>query len=126
MREHGWYGICEQRRVRTTVVDRGAVAAEDLVRRDFNPAAPDVTWVGDISYIPTAEGWLFLSTVIDLFSRRVIGWGVTDHLRTPLVSTALEMAVATRGGVDGVVFHSATEAVNTLPESSGTCARSCR
>jgi transposase InsO family protein len=66
-----------------------------------------VTWAGDITYIPTGGGWLFLATVIDLFSRRVIGWGVADHLRTPLVSSALEMAVATRGGhVDGVVFHS--------------------
>jgi transposase InsO family protein len=66
-----------------------------------------VTWAGDITYIPTGEGWLFLATVIDLFSRRVIGWSVADHLRTPLVAAALEMAVATRGGaVNGVVFHS--------------------
>jgi transposase InsO family protein len=93
--------------VRTTVVDRAATTASDLVARNFDPAAPDVTWAGDITYVPTGEDWLFLSTVIDLFSRRVIGWGVADHLRTPLVGSALEMAVATRGGgVDGVVFHS--------------------
>ncbi len=121
MREHGWYGICGRRRVRTTVVDRGAVAAADLVRRDFNPTAPDVTWVGDISYIPTGEGWLFLSTVIDLFSRRVIGWGVADHLRTPLVSAALAMAVATRGGVDGVVFHSDRGSQYTSGEYRDLC-----
>jgi transposase InsO family protein len=107
MREHGWVGVSGRRRVRTTIVDPGARAAEDLVARNFNPAAPDMTWAGDITYIPTGEGWLFLATVIDLFSRRVIGWGVADHLRTPLVAAALEMAVATRGGhVDGVVFHS--------------------
>jgi transposase InsO family protein len=107
MRQRGWYGVSGRRRVKTTVVDRTARAASDLVARNFNPAAPDVTWAGDITYIPTGEGWLFLSTVIDLFSRRVIGWGVADHLRTPLVCSALEMAVATRGGtVDGVVFHS--------------------
>jgi transposase InsO family protein len=81
-----------------------------------------VTWAGDITYIPTGEGWLFLATVIDLFSRRVIGWGVADHLRTPLVSAALEMAVATRGGhVDGVVFHSDRGCQLGLKESSQRC-----
>jgi HTH-like domain/Integrase core domain len=107
MRTHGWIGVSGRRRPRTTIVDKSARAAEDLVARNFTPAAPDVTWAGDITYIPTGEGWLFLATVIDLFSRRVIGWALADHLRTPLVSSALEMAVATRGGaVDGVVFHS--------------------
>jgi putative transposase len=107
MRSHDWVGVCGRRRPRTTIVDKAARAAEDLVARDFNPAGPDVTWAGDITYIPTGEGWLFLATVIDLFSRRVIGWGVADHLRTPLIAAALEMAVATRGGhVHGVVFHS--------------------
>ena len=107
MRQHGWVGVSGRRRPRTTIVDNTATAAEDLVARDFNPASPDVTWAGDITYVPTGEGWLFLATVIELFSRRVIGWGVADHLRTPLVAAALEMAVATRGGqVDGVVFHS--------------------
>ena len=107
MGTHDWVGVSGRRRPRTTVVDPGARAAGDLVARNFAPAAPDVTWAGDITYIATAEGWLYLATVIDLYSRRVIGWGLADHLRTPLVSGALEMAVATRGGtVDGVVFHS--------------------
>lgn len=88
MREHGWVGVSGRRRVRTTIVDPDARAAEDLVARNFNPAAPDVTWAGDITYIPTGEGWLFLATVIDLCSRCVIGWGVADHLRTPLVAAA--------------------------------------
>jgi transposase InsO family protein len=73
------------------------------------------------TYIPTREGWLFLATVIDLYSRRVIGWGVADHLRTPLVVGALEMAVATRGGhVDGVVFH--FDRGSTPRASTGCCA----
>ena len=88
------------------IVDRAATAAGDLVGRDFNPAAPDTTWCGDITYLRTGEGWLFLATVIDLFSRRVIGWSAAAHMRTELVADALEMAVATRGGtVSGVVFH---------------------
>ncbi len=124
MRQRGWVGISGRRRVRTTVVDKGATAASDLVARNFDPVAPDVTWAGDITYIPTGEGWLFLSTVLDLFSRRVIGWGVADHLRTPLVSAALEMAVATRGGsVDGVVFHSDRGCQYTSAEYRQLCER---
>jgi transposase InsO family protein len=122
MRTHDWVGVSGRRRPRTTIVDRTARAAEDLVARDFNPAALDVTWAGDITYIPTGEGWLYLATVIDLFSRRVIGWGVADHLRTPLVASALEMAVATRGGhVDGVVFHSDRGCQLRLNRSSQHC-----
>jgi transposase InsO family protein len=106
MRDHGWEGESGRRRVRTTVVDRGATAAGDLVGRDFNPPAPDMTWCGDLTYLRTGEGWLFLATVIDLFSRRVIGWSAAGHMRSELVADALEMAVATRGGkVRGVVFH---------------------
>jgi transposase InsO family protein len=106
MRVNGWEGESGRRRIRTTIVDRGATAASDLVGRDFNPTEPDRIWVGDITYLRTGEGWLFLATVIDLFSRRVIGWSVATHMRTSLVANALEMAVATRGGhVNKVVFH---------------------
>jgi transposase InsO family protein len=106
MAVNGWEGETGRSKVKTTVVERGARAASDRVRRDFNPPAPDVTWCGDITYLRTGEGWLFLATVIDLYSRRVIGWAVAEHLRTPLVADALKMAVATRGGqVAGVTFH---------------------
>ena len=71
-------------------------------------------WCGDITYLHTGEGWLYLATVIDLFSRRVIGWAAADHMRTELVADALTMAVATRGGhVAGVVFHSDRGSVYT-------------
>jgi transposase InsO family protein len=73
MRLKGWEGESGRRKVRTTIVDRSAKAATDRVGRDFNPSAPDVTWCGDITYLRTGEGWLYLATVIDLFSRRVIG-----------------------------------------------------
>ena len=107
MAANGWSGESGRRRVLTTIPDRAATAASDLVGRDFNPPAPDVTWCGDITYLRTGEGWLFLATVIDLYSRRVIGWSVAAHMRTELVADALRMAVATRGGaVEGVVFHS--------------------
>jgi len=117
MRINGWSGVCGRKKVRTTIVDKTARAASDLVGRDFNPPAPNITWAGDITYIPTAEGWLYLSTVLDLYSRRVIGWGLTDHLRTELVSSALRMAVATRGRVDGVTFHSDYAEVSVKPRN---------
>jgi putative transposase len=69
-----------------------------------------VLWVGDITYVRTWEGWLYLATVLDAFSRRVIGWAIADHRRASLVCAALRMAVATRGGtVAGVIFHSDSE-----------------
>jgi putative transposase len=69
-----------------------------------------VLWVGDITYVRTWEGWLYVATVLDVFSRRVIGWAIADHLRASLVCAALRMAVGTRGGqIAGVIFHSDSE-----------------
>ena len=124
MRRNGWEGESGRAKVRTTIVDRGAKAASDHVRRDFNPLAPNRTWCGDITYLRTGEGWLYLATVIDLFSRRVIGWSVAAHMRTELVADALKMAVATRGGagqVDGVFFHSDRGSQYTSAEFAGLC-----
>ena len=80
-----------------------------LVNRRFEQTTLDALWVGDATYIPTDEGWLYLATVIDACSRRLLGWSMTDHLRTDLCLDALHAAVATRGGkanIDGVIFHS--------------------
>jgi transposase InsO family protein len=107
MAELGFEGESGRTKIRTTVVDRAASAASDHVRRDFNPPSPNMAWCGDITYLRTGEGWLFLATVIDLYSRRVIGWALADNMRTALVADALSMAVACRGGhVAGVIFHS--------------------
>ena len=122
MRTNGWVGETPRRSFKTTTPDKGAVPAPDLVARDFNPTAPDVTWVGDITYVRTWEGWLFCATVIDLYSRRVIGWALADHLRASLVGDALEMAVARRGGhVDGVIFHSDRGCQYTSSEFAQLC-----
>jgi transposase InsO family protein len=122
---NGWGGETGRRKVRTTIVDRGAIAATDRVKRDFNPTRPDSVWCGDITYLRTGEGWLFLATVIDLFSRRVIGWSVADHMRTELVANALDMAVATRGGrvAAGVVFHSDRGSQYTSADFGELCDR---
>lgn len=125
MRVHGFEGESGRRRVRTTIIDRGATAASDRVGRDFNPTAPNVTWCGDITYLRTGEGWLYLATVIDLFSRRVIGWSLAGHMRTSLVADALECAVATRGGhgLNGVIFHSDRGCQYTSSEFGRLCDR---
>lgn len=107
MRQKGFVGQMGRRKVRTTIADKAATPSKDLIGRDFGPTAPDQTWCGDVTYIATGEGWLYLATVIDLFSRRVVGWALADHMRAELACDALKMAIATRGGhVDGVVFHS--------------------
>jgi transposase InsO family protein len=122
MRRNGWEGETGRLKIRTTIVDRGANAASDHLRRDFNPGAPNQTWCGDITYLRTGEGWLFLATVIDLFSRRVIGWSVASHMRTELVADALRMAVATRGGhVERVIFHSDRGSQYTSGEFGDLC-----
>ena len=98
---------CHRRRARrTTLKDPTASPAEDLVKRDFAPPAPDRLYVADITYVRTWEGWLYLAVVLDAFSRRVVGWAMADHLRTELVLEALGMAVWQRRPAPGVVFHS--------------------
>ena len=80
--------------------------APDLVERDFNPTEPNRLWAADITYIRTWEGWLYLASVMDCYSRRIVGWAIADHLRAELVIDALEMAVARRRPDRGLVHHS--------------------
>lgn len=91
---------------RTTVPGERPVPAPDLIGRDFTAAAPDRRWCGDITYIKSWDGWVYLATVIDLYSRRVVGWAVADHMRTDLVTDALTMAIEQRRPKDKVIFHS--------------------
>ncbi|SEE83334.1 Transposase InsO and inactivated derivatives [Streptomyces sp. Ag109_O5-10] len=95
-----------RKKKRTTIADRTAPPAPDLVMRDFTADTLNTRWCGDITYIAVGTSWLYLATVIDICSRKVVGWSIADHMRTSLVTDAIEMAVATRGGrVHGVVFH---------------------
>jgi transposase InsO family protein len=105
------YGRVPRRWKKTTIADPGAAQRPDLIGRDFGidpdqPGQLDRRWCGDITYIQTWEGWLYLATVIDLASRRVVGWAAADHLRTDLVAEALTDAVNRRRPAPGVVFHS--------------------
>lgn len=106
MRVHGIVGVHKPTKVRTTIPAEDNAPMPDLIGRRFAPGAPDVAWVGDITYIATGEGWLYLSSVLDLGSRRWLGYSMADHMRTELVADALDMAVATRAGqVAGTIFH---------------------
>ena len=104
--------------------DKGARAFANLLQRDFKPAAPNVAWCGDITVISTWEGPLYLASVIDLYSRRLIGWALAEHCKAPLVCDALKMALATRGGlVAGVIMHTDRGSQYTSKAFTGLCAR---
>jgi transposase InsO family protein len=108
MRRHGMAGRFRRRKCRTTFPGPDGYTIPDLIGRRFAPGPPDVAWVQDITYVPTSEGWLFLASVLDLGSRRMLGYSMADHMRTELVLDALTMAVAARGGdhaVAGVIAH---------------------
>ena len=104
----GLAGRCPRRWRTTTIADPSAeVRAVDLIKRVFGPDLKvDTRWCGDVTYIRTWEGWAYLATVIDLASRRVVGWALADHMRTDLVADALRMACIQRRPPAGVVFHS--------------------
>lgn len=108
MRAHGIQGAKRRgRRWQTTRPDPDAYRRPDLVARNFTATAPDRLWVGDLTYLRSWEGVVYLSFVIDVFSRRVVGWQLAGHMRTSLVLDALAMAVGTRApGADfGLVAH---------------------
>jgi transposase InsO family protein len=108
MAARGLAGRCPRRWKRTTIADPDAQAAADLIQRHFGPGtvACDRVYVGDITYLWTWEGWAYLATVIDLASRRVVGWAIADHLQASLVCDALNMAIAARRPAPGWIFGS--------------------
>jgi putative transposase len=106
MRTAGICGYHKRRKGKTTIRVQGIRVASDLVERDFNPAGPNRLWCADIKEIPTWEGKLYLGSVLDCFSRRVVGWAMRDNMEAELVVDALEMAVTRRQPGPGLVHHS--------------------
>ena len=107
MRQAGLAGCHRRRPFQTTRRDPQDELAPDLVQRTFTASGPNQLWIADITYVPTRlEGFLYLAVIVDVFSRRVVGWSLADHLRTELVVGALEMAVWNRRPGDGVIHHS--------------------
>jgi putative transposase len=106
MRHAGLSGAIKRRRGKTTIRVPGVRVADDLVKRDFSPPAPNMLWVADITYLRSWEGWLYLAVVMDCFSRRIVGFAIEDHLRAVLVVDALEQALQRRKPRRGLVHHS--------------------
>jgi putative transposase len=113
MRAHGIVGFRPRRRRSLTKQDTAAAPAPDLLGRLFDPDQPDVAWCGDVTYIPTQEGWLYLASVIDLASRHLLGYSMGAHHDAALVVDALDAAVATRGRhrMPDTIFHTDSEYV---------------
>jgi transposase InsO family protein len=122
MRKFSIAGIRLRRKVRTTVPEPSATPVADLFGRDFTAARPGVKYMGDITCLPVGGGrFLYLATVLDCFSRRVVGYSIADHMRTELVADALRMAHDARGSLDGSLFHSDHGAQYTSREFATVC-----
>jgi putative transposase len=106
MRQAGITGLVARKRGRTTIRVPGVRVCEDLVDRAFLASAPNRLWVADITYLRTWEGWLYLVAVQDVFSGRIVGWSMADHMRSELVTDALQMALAHRRPAPGLIWHS--------------------
>ena len=124
MRVCGIRGYVKKRRMRTTLPEPSNQKVPDLLGRDFTAPAPNRRYVGDITYLPIADGTnLYLATVIDCYSRRLAGWAVADHMRTELVEDALKAAAAARGTLAGTVFHSDHGSVYTSRDYARLCGK---
>jgi transposase InsO family protein len=122
MAEHGIAGIRLRRRVRTTVPEPSDAKAPDLLQRDFTAEEPNRKYVGDITYLPLANGHnLYLATVIDCCSRKLAGWAVAEHMRTTLVTDALKAALADRGSLRGAIIHADHGAQYTSKDYAKLC-----
>src|SRR3954468_19063520 len=107
MRRHGIRAImAKPRRVRTTDSRHDFPIAANLIERNFTAVAPNRIWLADITYVETDQGWLYLATVMDLYSRRIVGWAMEDHLRADLPLAALRMAIGVQRPGAGLIHHS--------------------
>ncbi|STC68930.1 transposase [Corynebacterium pilosum] len=122
MRELKLFGYTKKRKVITTVSDQKKPVFPDLVGRKFTADKPNQVYVGDITYLPIADGSnMYLATVIDCYSRRLVGFAIADHMRTSLVQDALKMAKGQRGSLAGAIFHSDHGSVYTSNAFQNTC-----
>jgi len=108
---------------RTTIPGDQPVGAPDLIGRSFTADEADQKWCGDITYVKTWQGWAYVATVIDLHSRAIVGYAVADHMRTSLITDALDMAIATRAPAAGVIFHSDRGTQYTSSEFARYCTK---
>jgi transposase InsO family protein len=106
MREHGIFVPVKRKFCATTDSKHDEPVCKNVLKRNFTTEAPDVVWVTDVTYIQTGEGWLYVAVVLDLFSRRVVGWAASAENNTTLARSALDRAIASRGPTRGTIHHS--------------------
>jgi putative transposase len=106
MRRIGLYSHIKRKFAVTTDSDHALKIAENLLGRDFTAISPDRKWAADITYIPTKAGWLYLAVVMDLFSRRIVGWAMSGNIDSKLVQSAMKMAILHRDPGKGLIHHS--------------------
>lgn len=124
IRQMGLFGYTKKRRVRTTQSNTTAPKFPDLLKRKFTADAANTVYVGDITYLPIADGTnMYLATVIDCYSRQLTGFAIADHMRTDLVEEALRMARGVRGSLEGAIFHSDHGSVYTSEQYRRACER---
>ena len=112
MRQHGiWARAPRRYRVCTTDSNHSLPVAPNLLDQTFVADRPDRVWLADITYIPTREGWLYLAVILDLFTRKVVGWAMRDHMRAELTIAALIMAIQRRRPGPGLIHHSDSKSV---------------
>ena len=122
MKAMGLKGYTKARKVTTTWRRKNARVFADLVNRDFTASRPNQLYVGDITYLPIRGGGnMYLATVIDCYSRRLVGFAIADHMRSDLVVEAMDMAYRTRGGLEGAIFHSDHGSVYTSEKFKDYC-----
>lgn len=112
-------GIAATRRRRFTITTRarqGQAVTPDLVQRGFAVSAPNRVWVGDVTYVPTREGWLYVAVLLDLYSRKVVGWAMSERIDTALVLRALQMALRARRPAPGLIHHTDRGAIYAAQE----------
>jgi transposase InsO family protein len=125
MREHGLQARRRRKFVVTTDSSHTLAVAANILNRDFFAAGPGEKWVSDITYLRTSSGWLYLTTILDLFDRKVIGWAFSDDMAACHVCRALEMALSNRVPRDGLIFHSDRGVQYCSQEFRGTLSRLC-
>lgn len=106
MKQQGLRPIWKRKFVHTTNSNHHLPVAENLLNRQFNPKAINQSWVSDITYIRTRSGWVYLAVVMDLFSRKIVGWAMAPHMRAELVISAMQLAIAQRQPAPGLIAHS--------------------
>lgn len=106
LKDNSWNAKTKRKFKVTTDSDHKLSIVGNLLDRNFNPSAPNIAWAGDITYVRTAEGWLYLAVVMDLHSRRIVGWSMDSRMTRKLVIDAMKMALSNRNPPRGLIFHS--------------------